>query len=64
MKNVFNPLAANVFHERHLAGPACRRRSAFHRQNHEKRPEFLERGNGMLNFANSLSQSAVIAFQI
>ena len=33
-----NPLAANVLHVRHLAGPPCRRRSAFHRQNHEKRP--------------------------
>ena len=33
-----NPLAANVLHVRHLEGPACRRRSAFHRQNPEKCP--------------------------
>ena len=25
----------------HLAGAACRRRSAFHRQNHEKRPQIF-----------------------
>ena len=57
----FYPLAGNVLHVRHLAGPAGRRRSAFHRRNHEKRKNLLQ--NGILNFAISLSQSPVIAFQ-
>ena len=39
-----NPLAANVLHVRHLAGPACRCCSVFHRQNREKGLVVLERG--------------------
>ena len=36
-----NPLTANDKYIGHLAGTACRRRSAFHRQNHEKRPRIF-----------------------
>ena len=38
---LLNPLTANDKYIGHLAGAACRRRSAFHRQNHEKRPPNL-----------------------
>ena len=37
-KYFFNPLTANDKYIGHLTGAACRRRSAFHRQNHEELP--------------------------
>ena len=36
-----NPLNADDKYIGNLAGAACRRRSAFHRQNHEKRPRIF-----------------------
>ena len=38
-----NPLAANVYYINDLVGVACRRRSAFHRQNHDKRSRIFRK---------------------
>ena len=66
---LLNPLTAKDEYLRSWLGRTCRRYSAFHRQNHAKRPELFERGqnllqNGILNFAISLSQSPAIAFKV